>query len=51
MIPRSLSKEQRVVLASVLKKMGVLPDLSCQITLHCAQGTVQALEYGKLIIK
>ena len=51
MIPGSISKDTKKEIAAVLKKAGILPDLSCQIIFHCVQGTLQTIEYGKIIIK
>lgn len=41
-----LTKEEKVSLEGVLKRLQLLPPKNCQIVLHCAQGTVQTIEYG-----
>ena len=46
-----LSKEEKQSLETLLQKLHLLPPKSCQIVFHCAQGTVQAIEYAKFTLK
>jgi len=46
-----LSKDEKAGLEALLKRLQLMPAKSCQIILHCAQGTVQTIEYAQLKLK
>ena len=46
-----LSKEEKSGLEALLKHLRLLPGKNCQIVLHCAQGTLQSIEFSKLQLK
>jgi hypothetical protein len=46
-----LTQEEKSGLESLLRKLQLLPPKSCQIVLHCAQGTLQTIEYASLKLK
>lgn len=46
-----LTKEDKRKLSDVLTRLGLLPKIACQVTLHCADGKVQAVEYSSLKLK
>lgn len=46
-----LTKEEKHEIAQVFKRLRLLPDLPCQLVIHCHEGTVGAIEFQGLKLK
>ena len=42
------SVDDRKKLTAILKDIGILPEQSCQVILHCLNGSVNAIELSRV---